>query len=128
MSRHSEGFCLILCFTICRHHSNRANNHQSNNPHHAAHAHAAAAAHQAVNDALAMPFGGAAFSPFGAFGGLSAFGGMGSPFGAIAGPGMYHNLLTVRQDDMEIYIYLFLRFGRRTNDFHVNLWGRRWVR
>ena len=28
-------------------------------------------------------------SPFGAFGGLSAFGGMGSPFGAIGGPGMY---------------------------------------
>jgi len=26
-------------------------------------------------------------SPFGAFGGLSAFGGMGSPFGAIGGPG-----------------------------------------
>ena len=121
MSRHSEGFCLILCFTICRHHSNRANNHQSNNPHHAAHAHAAAAAHQAVNDALAMPFGGAAFSPFGAFGGLSAFGGMGSPFGAIAGPGMYH-VIFQRYGKMiwkYIFTYSYVLVGGQTTSMSI---------
>ena len=73
------------CNVVYRH------SNQSSNPHHAAHAHAQAAAQQAVNDALAMPFGGGAFSPFGSFGGLGAFGGfggMGSPFGALASPGI----------------------------------------
>ena len=116
-------------FNINRHHSNRTNNHQSNNPHHAAHAHAAAAAHQAVNDALAMPFGGGAFSPFGAFGGLNAFGGMGSPFGAIGGPGVYHAVINYMEVHVDVKkcIYLFLHLGiyRWTNDLHVNLWGRR---
>ena len=94
-------FILWFYFYSNRHHSNRTNGHQSNNPHHAAHAHAAAAAHQAVNEAF-MPFGGGAFSPFGAFGGLSAFGGMGSPFGAIGGPtGMFHHFH--HTDDIKVF-------------------------
>jgi len=73
-----------------RNHRHHSNTNQSSNPHYAAHAQAQAAAQQAVNDALSMPFGGGAFSPFGGFGGmgmLGGLGGMGSPFGAIAGPG-----------------------------------------